>query len=140
LIYLIPNGNVKQFVTTEYFVRLLNMKKILACFCLSLISIFKGYSQPKADQIFTEKSIGNDIFSFVPVQRDGVTDQRFKYAQQILNDTKSAAKNIPLNLNAADYWNITTAFVVLKEPKANVDAAFSKAIHSDRATICSYIN
>lgn len=115
------------------------MRNILACFCLSLLSIIKSYSQPKADQIFTEQSIQDAIFSFVPVQRDGVTDQRFRYAQQILNDTRSAAKNIPINLNAADYWNITTAFVILKEPKANVDAAFSKAIHLDGATICSYI-
>jgi len=117
----------------------LNMKRLLVYFCLLVISTFEGYSQPKADEILTEQTIGNAIFSFVPVQRDGVTDQRFKYAQQILNDTKSAAKNTPINLNAADYWNITTAFVVLREPKANVDAAFSKAIHSDGATICSYI-
>jgi len=115
------------------------MKKIFACICLAFTTILKAYSQTDGDSIFTESSVGNAIFNFTPVQREGVTDQRFHYAEQILNDTKSASHNNPQNLNAADYWNITTAFVILKEPKNHIEAAFTKAIHLDAATICSYI-
>jgi len=115
------------------------MKKLLTLICLLLIAMLKGYSQTDGDSMFTEQSIGNTIFTFTPVQRDGVTEQRFHYAEQILNDTKSASHNNPQNLNVADYWNITTAFVILKEPKNHIEAAFAKAIHLDPVTICSYI-
>lgn len=103
------------------------------------MATLEGYSQSKPDLGFTEQSVGNSIFSFTPVQREGVTDQRFHYAQRILDDTRSASKNNPQNLIAADYWNITTAFVILKEPKSHIEAAFKKAIHLDGATICSYV-
>ena len=103
------------------------------------MAILNGYSQSNTDQLASEQSIGSAIFTFTPVQREGVTDQRFHYAQQILNDTKSVSKNNVQNLNATDYWNITTAFVILKEPKNHIKAAFDKAIHLDGATICSYI-
>lgn len=116
-----------------------DMKKSVAFFCVLLMAIIKGYSQSNTDQLANEQSIGSAILTFVPVQREGVTEQRFHYAQQILNDTKSASKNDVQNLIAADYWNITTAFVILKEPKSHIQAAFDKAIHLDGATICSYI-
>ncbi|TWJ03495.1 hypothetical protein JN11_01039 [Mucilaginibacter frigoritolerans] len=114
------------------------MKKSFACFVL-LLAMVKCFSQNTTDQLANEQTIGNAIFLFAPVQREGVTEQRFHYAQQIINDTKSASKNNVQNLNAADFWNITTAFVILKEPKSHIEAAFNKAIHSDAATICSYI-
>ncbi len=115
------------------------MKKSFVCFCMLLLAMLKCFSQNNADQLANEQTLGNAIFLFVPVQREGVTEQRFHYAQQILNDTKSATKNNIQNLNAADFWNITTAFVILKEPKSHIEAAFNKAIHLDGATICSYI-
>ncbi len=115
------------------------MKKTLTCICLLLAAVLKGYSQTDGDSMLTESSVGNALFNFTPVQRDGVTEQRFHYAEQILNNTKSAAQNNPQNLNVADYWNITTAFVILKEPKNHIEAAFAKAIHLDPITICSYI-
>jgi K+-transporting ATPase A subunit len=111
------------------------MKKSFACFVL-LLAMVKCFSQNTTDQLANEQTIGNAIFLFAPVQREGVTEQRFHYAQQIINDTKSASKNNVQNLNAADFWNITTAFVILKEPKSHIEAAFNKAIHSDAATIC----
>ena len=58
---------------------------------------------------------------------------------RILDDTKSITKNDPKKLTVADFWNITSAFVTLKEPAGNIEISFRKAIALDAKSVCSCI-
>lgn len=103
-------------------------------------TLLENHSQvTKADYIFTYENFDTDIFNFVPVKRDSVTDQKFSYALRILDETKSATKGDTKKLNVADFWNITAAFVTLKEPAINIEIAFKKAIALDAERVCYYI-
>jgi hypothetical protein len=88
---------------------------------------------------FSSAVFDESVLNYHPVQRDGVTDASYAKGLKILEETRSAAKNSPANLNAADYWNITTAFVSLGEHAGDVRMAFSKATQKDPGTICSYL-
>lgn len=89
---------------------------------------------------FNYETFDNQILSYVPIKDAEVADKKFDYAILILKETKSAAKNDPQNLNVTDYWNITTAFIDLKEPKENIEIAFKKAIQADPKSVCGYIS
>ncbi|QXV63808.1 hypothetical protein INP83_11895 [Mucilaginibacter sp. 21P] len=88
---------------------------------------------------FNSSEFAKEVLKYKPMMRAGVTEKRFAYAQRILEETRSSVKNDPTRLNAADLWNITTAFVVLKEPRQNIELAFTRAIQADPRAICEYI-
>jgi hypothetical protein len=97
------------------------MKKVILLFFMTLLGAAQSYCQTeKTDYIFNYQTFDTDIFKFVPVKREGVTDQAFNLAITILDNTKSGSKGDPKNLNVADFWNITTAFMRLKEPSKNI--------------------
>jgi hypothetical protein len=108
---------------------------------LFALTIIQCYSQPNnTDHFFTYQSFDTDVFKFVPIKREGVTDDKFNYALRILAETKSATNGDPKKMNVADFWNITAAFVTLKEPPINIEIAFKKAIELDPNSVCSYIH
>ncbi|WP_183575785.1 hypothetical protein HDF18_17875 [Mucilaginibacter sp. X5P1] len=116
------------------------MKKLITITLLVLLVTTASYSQgDKANHIFNYQTFDVDIFNFVPIKREGVTDQKFNYALRILDDTKSVTNNDPKKLTVTDFWNITSAFVTLKEPAKNIEIAFKKAIALDAESVCSYI-
>jgi len=116
------------------------MKSLITITLLVLIVSTSSYGQSeKADYIFNYQTFDIDIFNFVPVKREGVTDQKFSYALRILDDTKSITENDPKKLTVSDFWNITSAFITLKEPAKNIEIAFKKAIALDPNSVCSYI-
>lgn len=88
---------------------------------------------------FTAANFPTEILQFNPVQREGVSKASYDIAVHILDETRKAAKGDPQNLNAADYWNITTALNRLHEPTQSISLAFSQAIKSDPKTICGYV-
>jgi hypothetical protein len=116
------------------------MKNLITITFLVLIATTASYSQgEKNSHIFNYQTFDTAIFNFVPIKREGVTDQKFNYALRILDDTKSITKNDPKKLTVADFWNITSAFVTLKEPAQNIEIPFKKAIALDSKGVCSYI-
>jgi hypothetical protein len=116
------------------------MKNLITTILLVLIATTLSYSQSeKTYHIFNYQTFDTDIFNFVPIKREGVTDQKFNYALRILDDTKSITKNDPKKLTVTDFWNITSAFVTLKEPAENIEISFKKAIALDAKSVCSYI-
>ena len=116
------------------------MKNLITTILLVLIATTLSYSQSeKTNHTFNYQTFDTDIFNFVPIKREGVTDQKFNYALRILDDMKSITKNDPKKLTVADFWNITSAFVTLKEPAENIEISFKKAIALDAKSVCSYI-
>jgi hypothetical protein len=96
-------------------------------------------STGSAQDAFVADRLGEQVMAYRPIQRNGVTDARFRMATNILAETRQASQGDPQKLNAADYWNITSAFAILDEPVESVGVAFQKAISTDSATVCDYI-
>ncbi|MGI4736783.1 MAG: hypothetical protein ACRYG7_16560 [Janthinobacterium lividum] len=90
--------------------------------------------------VFTAEQFASQVLSYEPIQREGVTTAKFEYAKRILQETKTAARQDPAQLNVADFWNITSAFVALQEPKKAIELAFKKAVSLDASAVCSYLN
>ena len=88
---------------------------------------------------FTYEHFEEQIIIYEPKQ-DGLSDKEYNYGLLLLKETKAAIKNDPSNLNDADFWNITMAFLNLKASKKAIEIAFTKAINYDNNNICSYID
>jgi len=94
---------------------------------------------PIDDPIFTAAKFESQILSYEPKKRVGVSDKDYKRGCFILGEVrKDVAKDL-FQFNYSDYWNITTAFRRLKEPKAHIELAFQKAIDNNGDAICEYI-
>jgi hypothetical protein len=105
--------------------------------------IFLSYScvaQEKKSTEFTYENFGTEILNYEPVQKESVSSKDFKNGLLKLKATKTAVKNDASQLNSADFWNITMAFLNIKESKSNIEISFQKAISFKNNNICSYIN
>ena len=87
---------------------------------------------------FTAANFGQEALDYRPVQRAGVTDARYAMSLSILDQTRMAVNGDMTALDAADYWNLTTAFIMLDEPPDSIRLAFSKGVADDSAAICAY--
>ena len=110
---------------------------ILLCLIFTTVSVSKG--QQLLSTPITYQNFNEEILKFIPLKNPDVTAERFSYAIRILEETKSNAKGNPMNLNVADFWNITSALIVLKEQKELIAIAFKKAIDKDGPSVCSYV-
>ncbi len=96
-------------------------------------------AQEKKQTEFTYENFDNEILKYEPTKKSGVSENDFEKGVFKLNETKAAVKNNVENLTYADYWNITMAFVNLKEFNKNIEIAFKKAIELNSTDVCSII-
>ncbi|MET2984553.1 hypothetical protein [Aureibaculum conchae] len=89
---------------------------------------------------FTYDNFDNEVLKYKPIQRENVSDEDYKNGLFKLNETKLSVKYNASNLNSGDFWNITMAFVNLKEPKSNIKIAFTKAISFSNNNVCLYVD
>lgn len=68
----------------------------------------------------------NQLLSYQSKQNPDISKKDFDYGSMILNETKSATENNPENFNLADYFNVLSAFITLKESTENIKIAFEK--------------
>lgn len=99
------------------------------------ISIFSCNAQNGAE--FEYDNFENHFLSYQPTQSSQISKNDFDYASMIIKETKSATKNNPENFNLADYFNILTAFLTLKESEKNIKTAFEKFKNADGS--CEYV-
>lgn len=99
------------------------------------ISIFSCNAQNGAE--FEYDNFENQFLSYQPTQSSQISKNDFDYASMIIEETKSATKNNPENFNLADYFNILTAFLTLKESEKNIKTAFEKFKNADGS--CEYV-
>ncbi|MEM6265106.1 MAG: hypothetical protein AAGI38_21540, partial [Bacteroidota bacterium] len=88
---------------------------------------------------FSKKTFAQEILDYQPKKRAGVSENAYRKGTFFLSETRNATKGDPANLNVADYWNITMAFLKLDEPLDHVKIPFQLAIEEDPATICLYL-
>lgn len=101
---------------------------------------FSCKAQEKKSTKFTYENFNTEILKYEPIQRENVSDKDYQKGLIRLNETKSAVKNDASQLNDADFWNISMAFVNFKESKSNIEISFKKAISFENNDICLYIN
>lgn len=89
------------------------------------------------DVTFEYDNFENQFLSYIPTQNPKISEKDFAYANMILKETKSATKNNAKNFNLADYFNILSAFLTLKESEKNIKTAFEKFKNADGS--CEYI-
>lgn len=89
---------------------------------------------------FTAENLENKILTYQPIQREGITDEKFSRGKFILDKVKESAKKNNLQFIYPDYWNITMAFISLGEPKIHIEIAFQKAIDDNEKSICEYVD
>lgn len=115
------------------------MRKISLSLHLIFVTVLFCISRQQSKAQVNAQNFNKEILKFNPVKAADVSDERFNYAKRILEETRSDAKGNPENLNVADFWNITTALIVLKEQKELIGVAFKKAVDTDAPAVCSYI-
>ncbi len=78
----------------------------------------------------------NQVLNYSPNQNQNVSNRDFNYGKMILEETKTATKNKPENFNLADYFNVMSAFLSLKESEANIMMAYKKFKNTEGS--CEY--
>ena len=89
-----------------------------------------------AQIVFTFENFESEIMTYEPTQRNGVSDESFKFAKMVIRETKLSIKSDKGRFNRADYMNILTAFCSLDESQMNIDLAFKKLSESEGS--CDY--
>lgn len=88
---------------------------------------------------FTIENFNEQILRYQPVQKEDVSDKDFNRGTFYLEQTVKATEGKPENLHAVDYWNITMAFLKLKEPKNHIALSFQLAAESDPRSLCQVL-
>ncbi|PHI19762.1 hypothetical protein CEQ90_11080 [Lewinellaceae bacterium SD302] len=79
------------------------------------------------------------VLTYRPEARSEITDKNFAYGNMILRETRATTGAKASNFNRADYFNILSAFLTLKESSANINLAFTKLLAAD-ADDCEYLH
>ncbi len=115
------------------------MKK-LNLLLLVIMLLQTALSAQSKEIIFTEKNLEQNILTYQPPHRESVSKKDFDQGVFILNEVRKDIKKDNLKFCYADYWNLMTSFHYLKEPQANVELVFQKAIDDNPTSICEYID
>ena len=106
-------------------------------FYFLIISLLKAPLAFGQTANFTFENFEKEFLEFVPTQRKDVSAEKFSLASMIIENTKKAVENDAKGFNVSDYWNITTAFFMLKESKEVLGIAFKKMAESEGG--CEYL-
>jgi len=103
------------------------IKQITLSLCLFVFSIYASFPTHAQKPLkFEYERFELQILTYTPVKRPNVSVKEFNYAEMIITETKEIVKGDPANFGLADYFNILTAFLTLKEGSENIYVAFEK--------------
>lgn len=108
--------------------------KYLISAIFTLIPFISCHSQSN-EFTFSYSNFEEEILRYEPVQM-GIEEKDFKHGVFILNEVKKDISNDPEGFNRADYFNILSAFLSLKQSKENVLIAYGKFKDSEGS--CEY--
>jgi hypothetical protein len=75
---------------------------------------------------FDHTNFEQQVLSYEPTQKDGVSKEDFGFGVRNINTVKSEVKNNPENFIVTDYLNVLSGFLFLKESEENIEIAFEK--------------
>ncbi len=105
-----------------------------------IISIFLAFNFCKAQSTnitLTDKNFENDFLNYKPLQKKGISDKDYEWAQFVISETKKSIREKDGNYNVTHYWNIISAFDKLNLDKVTLEIVFIKLANSDGG--CDYI-
>lgn len=105
----------------------------------ALVLLALTASPASAQSSFSAEDFEHQVQSYGPEQREGVPDDRYAMANTILESVRSRTRGRGGVFDVVDYWNLTTAFLMLNEPAGAVRLSFSKAVADHPATVCAYL-
>lgn len=79
----------------------------------------------------------SQVLAYKPVINSNISREDFDYASMILRETIAATRNNPENFNLADYFNVLSAFLTMKESESNIKLAFEKFRNAKGS--CEYV-
>ncbi|WP_117885773.1 hypothetical protein [Aureibaculum luteum] len=106
-------------------------------YLLILFIVSISFCNAQTGTEFEYDNFENQFLSYEPKQNAQISKKDFDYASMIVKETKSATKNNPENFNLADYFNILSAFLTLKESEKNIKIAFEKFKNAEGS--CEYM-
>lgn len=109
------------------------MKQVTTAFLI--LSAFIGCNAQTNTTNFNYDDFEKQVIAYKPKQND-LSEKDFKRGTMILEETKKATKNNPVNFNRADYYNVLSSFLSLKETDENIKLAFEKFKNSEGC--CEY--
>ncbi|MFK8160838.1 MAG: hypothetical protein AB8H12_00105 [Lewinella sp.] len=105
---------------------------------LFLLSFLVGFlSAQEARSAFTEGGFEEQALRYTPPQRVGVSDKDYSFGQMVLKETVRQTEDNPAEFNRADYFNVLSAFLTLKEPDQAIELSFEKFLRSSGS--CEYL-
>jgi hypothetical protein len=84
----------------------------------------------------TASNFEAEILNYQPVKSSSISEKDFDFASMVIRETKQVADDDLEGFNIADYFNVLTAFLSLKESDENIQSAFEKFSQSEGA--CEY--
>jgi len=111
-----------------------SLKFKLPIIFLIIASSCKGQESNQTE--FTYKNFEKQIISYKPNQNKDVSKKDFDYGLMILNETKNTVNGNFDSFNLANYFNILSAFLTLKESDKNIKIAFEKFKNANNS--CEY--
>lgn len=105
-------------------------------FTLILLLFSTIYCNAQNAVKFSFDHFETQLLSYQPNRNSNVSQKDFDYGKMIINQTQSRIKNNKENFDRADYFNVLSAFLSLKENVENIKIAFIK--FEDAEGSCEY--
>ena len=102
-----------------------------------LLLVCTSCSAQSTEITFTDKNFETKFLNYQPVQKNGVSDKDFEWAEFVISETKKSIKEKDGKYNVAHFWNIISAFDKLDKDKVTLEIVFNKLAQSDGG--CFYI-
>lgn len=100
-----------------------------------LLSIFINCNAQSKKYTFNYDNFEKEILTYEPEQNE-VSDKDYEHGVFVLNEVKKDVRNDVKGFNRADYFNILSSFLSLKESKQNIIIAYEKFKNSEGS--CEY--
>lgn len=88
-------------------------------------------------QALASDGFEQQVLEYQPNSKNGASAADVEHTTRILEEVKSRTKNDPSKFDVVDYFNVLSAFLTLKESKANIDLAFNKFIAAEGS--CDFV-
>lgn len=102
-----------------------------------MLLAFNFCKAQSTDITLTDKNFETEFLNYQPLQKNGVSDKDFEWAEFVISETKKSIIEKDGKYNVAHYWNIISAFDKLDKDKVTLEIVFIKLANSDGA--CDYI-
>ena len=86
---------------------------------------------------FSPEAFEEQALTYQPPQRAGVSDKDYEFGKMVLRETVRQTGDDASTFNLADYFNVLSAFLSLREPEPALRLAFDKFLRSPGS--CEYL-